>query len=285
VNRSGDEAGAAAGIHEYFEYAAVASPHLGTATVKTFLYSTTATILALTTAAQAGDETLIVTATRVPTAASQVASSVDVVTAADIEARQLRSLPDILNTMPGLNVVRTGGEGGQTSLFTRGTNSNHTKVLLDGIDISDPSTPAGAVDLGRVLAADVGRVEVMRGPGSALYGSDAIGGVVNIITKAGEGPLSATASLEGGSFDTFNQTAEISGSDSGFHYRATIQHLHAGATPVTPLNLLPAGQARNDDYFDGLTASTRLGYDVTGDFDIGLVARYSGNLSRVTRDA
>jgi vitamin B12 transporter len=254
--------------------------------VKTFFYSTTAIALALAPlTARADDETLIVTATRMPTAASQVASSVDVVTAADIEARQLRSLPDILNTMPGLNVVRTGGEGGQTSLFTRGTNSNHTKVLLDGIDISDPSTPAGAADLGRVLAADVGRVEVMRGPGSALYGSDAIGGVVNIITKAGEGPLSATASLEGGSFDTFNQTAEISGSDSGFHYRATVQHLHAGATPVTPLNLLPVGQARNDDYFDGLTASTKLGYDVTDDFDIGLVARYSGNLSRITGDA
>jgi len=211
--------------------------------VKIFLYSTTAIVLALAPAARADDETLIVTATRTPTAASQLGSSVDIVTAADIEARQLRSLPDILNTMPGLNVVRTGGEGGQTSIFTRGTNSNHTKVLLDGIDISDPSTPAGAVDLGRVLAADVAKVEVLRGPSSGLYGSDAIGGVVNIVTKAGEGPLSATASLEGGSFDTFNQTADISGSDSGFHYRATIQHLHAGATPVTPPHLLPPGQA------------------------------------------
>jgi vitamin B12 transporter len=254
--------------------------------VKTFLYSSAAIVLALAPpAARADDETTIVTATRVPTMAAQVASSVDTVTAADIAARQLRSLPDILQTMPGLNVVRAGGEGGQTSLFTRGTNSNHTKVLLDGIDISDPSTPSGAIDLGRVLAADVARVEVLRGPGSGLYGSDAIGGVVNIITKAGEGPLSATASLEGGSFDTFNQTAEISGSDNGFHYRATVQHLHAGATPVTPPNLLPPGQARNDDYFDGVSASTRLGYDLTGAFDIGLVARWSGNLSKVTGDA
>ena len=254
--------------------------------MKSFFYSSTAVILALVPlAAHADDETLIVTATRVPTAAAQVASSVDVVTAADIEARQLRSLPDILQTMPGLNVVRAGGEGGQTSLFTRGTNSNHTKVLLDGIDISDPSTPAGAVDLGRVLAADVAKVEVMRGPGSGLYGSDAIGGVVNIVTKAGEGPLSATASLEGGSFDTFNQTAEVSGSDNGFHYRATIQHLHAGATPVTPPNLLPPGQAGNADYFDGVSASTKLGYDLTDAFDLGLVARWSGNLSRITGDA
>jgi vitamin B12 transporter len=254
--------------------------------VRTFFHATTAIALTLMPlAARADDEAVIVTATRTPMAVSQVGSSVDVVTAADIAARQLRSLPDILQTMPGLNVVRAGGEGGQTSLFTRGTNSNHTKVLLDGIDISDPSTPAGAVDLGRVLAADVARVEVLRGPGSGLYGSDAIGGVVNIVTKAGEGPLSAMVRIEGGGFDTFNQTAEVSGSDSGFHYRATVQHLHAGATPVTPPDLLPPGQARNDDYFDGITASTRLGYDLTDALDLGLVARWSGNLSKITGDA
>jgi vitamin B12 transporter len=253
--------------------------------VKTILYSTTAIFFCLVPLAVRADETLIVTATRVPTAESQVASSVDTIDTAAIEAQQLRSLPDILQTMPGLNLVQTGGEGGQTSLFTRGTNSNHTKVLLDGIDISDPSTPTGAVDLGRVLAANVANVEVLRGPGSGLYGSDAIGGVVNIITKAGEGPLAASASLEGGSFDTFNQTGEVSGSDGAFHYRATIQHLHAGATPVTPLDLLPPGQARNDDFFDGVTASTKLGYDVTGDFDIGLVAHWSDNLSKITGDA
>jgi vitamin B12 transporter len=253
--------------------------------VKTIFHSTTAVILCLVPLAVRADETLVVTATRVPTEQSQIASSIDTIDAAAIAEQQLRSLPDILQTMPGLNLVQTGGEGGQTSLFTRGTNSNHTKVLLDGIDISDPSTPTGAVDLGRVLAADVARVEVLRGPGSGLYGSDAIGGVVNIITKAGEGPLAASASIEGGSFDTFNQMGEVSGSDGGFHYRATLQHLHAGATPVTPLDLLPPGQARNDDFFDGVTASTRLGYDITGDFDIGLVAQWSDNLSRITGDA
>ncbi|MBV9548171.1 MAG: TonB-dependent receptor [Alphaproteobacteria bacterium] len=250
--------------------------------MKTFLLSTAA--LALATFAARADETVIVTATRLATPASQVASSVDVV-ASQIEERQLRSLPDILRTMPGLNVVRTGGEGGQTSLFTRGTNANHTKVLLDGIDISDPSTPSGAVDLGRVLAGDVARVEVLRGPSSGLYGSDAIGGVVNIITKTGEGPLTATARIEGGSFDTFNQFGEVSGSDAAFHYRASLQHLHAGATPVTPLSLLPKGQKRNDDYFDGMGAGTKLGYDISSDFDLGLVVRWSGNLSKVTGDA
>ncbi len=147
-----------------------------------------------------------------PRRIDQVASSVTVITAADIEARQQRSLPDVLRNVPGVNIVQTGGAGGQTSLFLRGSNASHTKVLLDGIDIGDPATPSGAADISKFLAGDIARVEVLRGPQGALYGSDAIGGVVNIITQTGEGPLKLSGSAEGGSFDTFNQSASASGS-------------------------------------------------------------------------
>ena len=95
--------------------------------------------------------------------------------------------------VPGLNLVQTGGEGGQTSIFMRGTNSNHVKVLVDGIDVADPSSPNGAFDFGKFNSADIARVEVLRGPQSGLYGSDAIGGVINVITKSGEGPLTLSA--------------------------------------------------------------------------------------------
>jgi len=88
----------------------------------------------------------------------------------------------------------------------RGTNSNHVKILVDGIDVTDPSTPTGTFDLQHLLLADIDRIEVLRGPQSGLYGSDAIGGAIYIVTKTGSGPLSAIASLEGGSFGTFNQT-------------------------------------------------------------------------------
>jgi vitamin B12 transporter len=256
---------------------------LETATVKKFFFSTTAIALCLTSAL--AQEIAVVTATRVATPLNQVASSITLVDQTEIEARQLRSLPDILATVPGLNVVRSGGLGGQTSLFTRGTNSNHTKILLDGIDIADTTTPAGATDLGKLLSGDIARVEVLRGPQSGLYGSDAIGGVVNLITKAGAGPLTLEGSAEAGSFDTFNQSASVSGSESAFNYRATLQHVRAGATPVTPLNLLPPGQARKDDAFDNVTASTRLGLDVTQGLDLGLTARWSQSLAKVTGDA
>jgi len=231
------------------------------------------------------DESLVVSATRLATPASQVASSVTVVTAADIEARQDRSLPDALQTVPGLFIEQTGGLGGQTSLFMRGTNSNHTKVLLDGIDIADPSTPTNAADIGKLLTGDIARVEVLRGPQSGLYGSDAIGGVINITTKSGQGPLKLTAQAEGGSFDTFNQRASASGSEGAFHYALTVDHVHEGSVAVTPPALLLPGEKRNNDFYDGIQASTKIGYDIADNFDIGFVGHYGSSLGKVTNDS
>ncbi len=235
-------------------------------------------------AAGAGDElqSIVVTATRIPTPQSQVASSITVISAEDIAARQDQSLPDALKEVPGLNLVQSGGPGGQTSVFMRGTNSNHTKVLIDGIDLSDPSNPTGTFDFSHLLMQDVQKIEVLRGPQSGLYGSDAIGGVISIITKSGDGPAQLTANIQGGSFDTFNQAASLGGSADRFHYTASVDHIHSGETPVTPLGLLSPGEQRIDDYYDNLTASTKLGLDVTEHFDLGLVARYTDTHLRFT---
>lgn len=229
-------------------------------------------------------EPVIVSATRLPTPELEVASSVTLITAADIAIRQERSLPDILKDVPGLSIVRTGGPGGQTAIFMRGTNSNHTKVLVDGIDVSDPSSTNAGFDFSQFLTQDIETVEVLRGPQSGLYGSDAIGGVINIITKSGQGPAQLAASAEGGSFDTFNQSAGLRGSLDQFHYSANVDHWHSGATPVTPLDLLAPGERRNDDYYDNRTASTKLGYDVVQNFDLGLVARFTQSHLRSTSD-
>jgi vitamin B12 transporter len=139
--------------------------------------------------------------------------------------------PISCETVPGLNVVQTGGPGGATSIFMRGTNSNHVKILVDSIDVTDPSTPTGTFDLQHLLLADVDRIEVLRGPQSGLYGSDAIGGAIYIVTKTGSGPPSATASLEGGSFGTFNQTGSVSGSSGGSNYAFNVDHFRSTDTP------------------------------------------------------
>jgi vitamin B12 transporter len=255
--------------------------------VRKLLLLSVASIPLATSAASAAEledepDTVVVTATRIPTPALEVASSISVVTAEDIANRQIQTLPDVLKDVPGLNVVQEGGPGGQTSVFMRGTNSNHTKVLVDGIDVSDPSSPVGTFDFGQFLTQDIQKVEILRGPQSGLYGSDAIGGVINVITKSGSGPAQFNAAAEGGSFDTFNQSAGLQGSLERFHYAVNIEHYHSGETPVTPLDLLAPGERRIDDYFDNITGSTKLGLDVTDDLDIGLVARYSNSHLRIT---
>jgi vitamin B12 transporter len=233
---------------------------------------------------ETNSETVVVTATRIPTPEAQVASSMTIITANDVAAKQSQTLTDLLKDAPGLNLVQSGGPGAQTSIYMRGTNANHTKVLVDGIDVSDPSSPQGTFDFSQFLTQDIQTVEILRGPQSGLYGSDAIGGVINIITRGGQGPAQFTATAQGGSFDTFNQGAGVSGSSEGFHYSANLEHFHSGSTPVTPLDLLSPGEPRNNDYYDNLTGSTKLGFDVTGNFDLGLVARYTDSHLRLTGD-
>ncbi|MGH7035040.1 MAG: TonB-dependent receptor plug domain-containing protein [Stellaceae bacterium] len=227
---------------------------------------------------------LVVGATRLPTPETQLGGSVTVITGADIERKQERTLPEILQDVPGLNVVQTGGPGGTAAVFMRGTNANHTKVLIDGIDVGDPSSGDGSFDFSQILASDIERIEVLRGPQSGLYGSDAIGGVINIITKKGSGPAKLKGTIEGGSFDTVNQAAGASGSVSRFNYAFDFGHYHSGDTPVTPANLVPPGRTVSSDSYDNKTVSTKLGAGLTDNFDLGLVARYVDTALRSTGD-
>jgi len=226
----------------------------------------------------------VISATGVATPESQVANSVTVITAEQMERDQRRTLPDALATVPGLDIVQTGSPGGLTSVFMRGTNSNHVKVLIDGIDVTDPSNANQTFDFGQMLTADIARIEVLRGPQSGLYGADAIGGVISITTKKGEGPPKATVTVEGGSFGTFNQSANFSGSKDRFNYSFNIQHFQATSTPVTPLNLLPPGQQRINDFYDNKTYSLRMGYDFSDAFSVNVVSRYTDGTLRFTGD-
>jgi len=227
---------------------------------------------------------IVVTPTLVPTPSAELGGDVTVITADDIARKQERTLPDALKDVPGLNVVQTGGLGGQTSVFIRGTNSNHTKVLVDGIDVSDPSTPAGAFDFSQIPTWDIERIEVLRGPQSGLYGSDAIGGVINIITKQGSGPAKFNAMTEGGSFATFNQAAGASGSEGRANYDFNVVHLRTADLPVTPSDLLAAGEARNNDFASNKTFSGKAGVDLTDNFSVNFVGRYIDSLLRNTTD-
>lgn len=175
-------------------------------------------------ATEAGDE-VIVTATRLATPAERIGSSVSVITSADIERRQYQSVSDALKSVPSLGVIHSGGGIGKlTNLFSRGSETNHTLVLLDGIELNDPSNTDGLIDLSHIYIKDVERIEVVMGPQSTLYGSDAMGAVIQIFTKQGGSEAVTNLEVEAGSFNTFNQYAGTRGSAGAFTYAASLQH-------------------------------------------------------------
>ncbi|MEW6331449.1 MAG: TonB-dependent receptor [Pseudomonadota bacterium] len=215
---------------------------------------------------------IVITATRIPTPLQQIASSVTIITAEDIRANQWRSLPEALAAQPGMRIVTSGSVGAQTSLFTRGTNSNHTLVLLNGIDISDPSTPNGAYDFAHLDLSNIERIEIVRGPQSTLYGSGAVGGVINIITKRGQGPSRYTASVEGGSFHTYTEKLSARGNDSLFHYSMEVSQFNTAGQSITP-ERLRAGQDDENDGYRNTTVSFQGGITPTTDTEFNLHAR------------
>ena len=187
-------------------------------------------------------ESLVVSAAQVEIPLSRVPGSVSVFNQDELRARQLRTISDVLRLMPGLTVANTGGLGAVTSVFPRGGESDYTMVLVDGVRLN---SFGGGFDFAHLALFDVDSVEVVRGPQSAQYGSDAIGGVIHLHTKLG-GPLKSAGLLEGGSRSTSRLAATTSGSAGTIGWGLGVERVSsAGFTGLTP-----AGTERvaNDDY-------------------------------------
>ena len=157
---------------------------------------------------------LVVTATRVPIPPEQSGSAITVITADELEQRQIRSVADALRDVPGVTVSRSGNFGALTEIYLRGAETNQTLVLIDGVEVNNPD--GGAFDFNSLLDLEIERIEVLRGPQSVLWGSSAVGGVVNIITKSAERPLQGSARIEGGSFNTWQTSGSIGGRGDGY---------------------------------------------------------------------
>ncbi|MCB1495724.1 MAG: TonB-dependent receptor, partial [Bauldia sp.] len=156
-----------------------------------------------------------------PTAVGTVGSSVSVINRKEIERLPTESVAQLLRAVPGLTVTESGGVGGQTLVSIRGTEAQHTLVLIDGVRVNDPSTSRDDFDFSVLNTTDIERIEILRGPQSALYGSDAIGGVINIITKRPGGPPRLTAEVEGGSYGTRKTSLSGGTSAGGFSIYST----------------------------------------------------------------
>ncbi|MEQ9444809.1 MAG: TonB-dependent receptor [Rhodospirillaceae bacterium] len=215
---------------------------------------------------------IVVTASRVPQARLSVGSAIDVLTGSDIKTRQEAFLGDLLRDMPGLAVNRAGPAGAFTQVRLRGAESSHTLVVIDGIEAGDPFN-AGEFEFAHLMSSGVSRIEVLRGPQSALWGSEAIGGVINVTTGPLETPDGAFVGAwangftEGGSFDTARGSVDAGTAGAWGTIRGSI-----GYSDIGGISASPTGSEK--DGYDNLTASVFAAFNASKNLTLSLSGRY-----------
>lgn len=221
---------------------------------------------------QNGSSGLVIQATKLYMPIEEIGGSVSVITKEQIQQMQAQSVTEILQEVPGVTVVQNGGLGGTTSVFIRGTDSDHTLILLDGVRINDPVSPARTFNYLDQLSVDsIEQVEVLKGPQSTLYGSDAIGGVINIVTPSGEGRPTLTGRVTAGSFGILQQDVSAGGqlgSVKGF-FHMTRQDVN---------NFSAAGARYGNRERDGYHNTNLIGklqYQPFPNLDLDVLTQYS----------
>lgn len=222
-------------------------------------------VMLVTAAPAAGQETkkvdpVVVTATTVETPTEQLGMAVSVITGEDFKTYQYSTIDDAFRNIPGVSVQQQGSYGKLSTLSIRGANASQVLILVDGVRVSSPTV--GQADLSDISADLIERIEVIRGGQSTLYGADAIGGVVNIITKKGTGPFAATLENMGGNYDTFRNRLSIGGTYKIFNYSLSGSHLESN------------GQFQNDN--SNINAvSGRIGVSLPLDSSLSFIYRYN----------
>jgi vitamin B12 transporter len=202
----------------------------------------------------------VITATRTPTPVTDIPAGVTVIDRQAIDASGATTLGDVLATVPGLHVSPSGGPGGQSSVFLRGTNSGHVLVLRDGMPINDGSDQSDAFNFGIDTLSDIERIEVVRGPMAALYGSGAIGGVINLISRRGTtGAPLLQMDLSGGYPATIQGSAQASGVTGPFDYALTLESQSHRGFDSTPQRMTNIYTGTPQGFRDRI-ATANLGY-------------------------
>lgn len=250
------------------------SPRRGVA--RAALLAAVAALPAAPSAAQGGRDSaglspVVVEALRLPQTDREAGTSVSVITADDIENLGVGMAVDVIGVVPGVVFHRQGGAGRVAKVGIRGAPTDHTLVLIDGVPVNDPTEPGGGFDFARLDAASIERIEILKGPQSTLWGSDAIGGVVAITTKRGEGPLAGSAFAEYGSFASSRTGVSLGGAFGGGSFRVD-------ATRVASDGISAADKANGndeDDPYRSLVVSAAGRLDLPGGARLGVLYRTS----------
>ena len=235
-------------------------------------------LFSLPLAAQADQniEEVLVSASLFPIAASRSANAITVIDSEQLKNRAALSVSDLLRDVPGLAVSRSGVQGSQTQIRVRGAEANHLLVLIDGVEANDPSQ-SDELNWATLTASDIERIEVIRGPQSAMRGSDAMAGVVNIITRSADEPFSAKVFTEIGSFATHNSGFSVGAKSGDFDARLGVSHLETEGE-----NISRTGSEK--DGYQNTSYNLKAGWTVSDELRLSFAARQTEGMNEYDAD-
>jgi len=216
-------------------------------------------------------EGIVISSSRAAATWADTGSAVSVITASELEQRHIRVVSDALRAIPGIAVSRQGPVGTVTQVRIRGAEANHTVVIIDGVKINDPFT--SEVDFAHLLTAQIDRIEILRGPQSVIYGSEAIGGVVSIFTKRGARGVQVEAAAEAGSFSSASGAVAVRGATDSFNYAVSANALKTDGTNVSRFG------SENDGYRNQMFYA-RAGWIPSSSFALDASLRYRESKSQ-----
>jgi vitamin B12 transporter len=214
---------------------------------------------------------VVISATRTFNSTTELANSISIIDSVEIANKQKYNLFDLLKTEYGFNTLQFGPLGGLGTISIRGSNAGHSLVLIDGVEMNLPSESSNLYDFANLPVESIKKIEILRGPQSTLYGSDALAGVVNIITKKGLGKPNFLFSAEGGCFNSFKGSAVLTGNFEKFNYLASFSRTQT-------LGFSAAGEKYGNtekDGYEGNNFISRLGYDFSENSGINFYARFT----------
>ena len=214
---------------------------------------------------------VVVTATKTKTPISEISNSISLVDSSQIENSGKTSVEEILVGVPGISVVRQGGSGQLTSIFMRGSGSDQSLVLVDGVELNIPADPTNVYDFSNLKISDIEKIEVLRGPQSTLYGSNAMGGVIQIFTKKPSQNNRYSLNFEGGSNSTINGNLGFSGSLNHLSYIFDFSNYSTKGISAADkiFNNTEKDGSRNNSYL------AKLQYELSSDFDLNLTTKFT----------
>jgi vitamin B12 transporter len=220
---------------------------------------------------------IVISATRTENPIMELANSITIIDSTEISRRNKTSVFDLLKDEYGISFTQQGGANKLSSISIRGSNSNHTLVLIDGVEVNMPSDPGNSYDFSFLTPDNVERIEVLRGPQSTLYGSNAMAGVINIITKKGSGRPKFLVEGEGGSYGTYRGVAGLNGSIDMFNYSVSLSRFKTSGFSSASSRYGNTERDGSDNY----NFSSRFGLDINNNLSFNLFYRFAKAFSNL----